>query len=689
MAGSIDDLIAADRHHPPQVVRRPDPAPDLEVRHDPVLRLAVSWGDFTRVDADIHVAGHYQGVMPAAAELALDVAVSRPDGRRVIGEHTRRRWLVGALGEVSYFPGSAARADGSAVRLAAVVGMGRVGTFNASSACVLYESLLSELAGLPAVRSAVVVPIGAGAGNLRVEQVATAVVTGFGQAVATLATPARPLELVTITEIDRLVAEQLHEALVAAAGPVPGLEVAPELVPASGGRLSPTAAAVLTLRTVLSRLGHDADPRAAAREALCDLPDDVREQATGALGELLLQPRAVVGVSLQDVGRRVQDVDAGGLPPTRLSVRHSAGGLSWSALTARATVPEREVVLNERILADLAARLTAPGADDARQLPHLMSQWLLPEDLHAHLLGDAPLVIEVDRYSARLPWEFLVPPDSGPEDAEPPEPLAVSQCLARQMRTSYARTDLDATAALQHRALVIGDPGDPARNQQLPGAREEALEVAAQLRDAGFAVDALIGPTGSTPPEGAKPAVLLDALARILTGRYDVIHYSGHGTLVPERPELSGWLFADGILAARELVQLRRAPWLVMANACWSAARPDADLTDAAVPTGQRGELAPLLADEFLRVGVGHFIGTSWRIPDAPARRFAADFYRGLLGTAQTTAVPAGQALRAARRELWRDLRTDESPEVASAWAAYQHYGDPGDRFPRRTPRRS
>ena len=66
----------------------------------------------------------------------------------------------------------------------------------------------------------------------------------------------------------------------------------------------------------------------------------------------------------------------------------------------------------------------------------------------------------------------------------------------------------------------------------------------------------------------------------------------------------------------------------------------------------------------------------------------AADFYRGLLGSAQTPAVPAGQALRSARRELWRDLRTDASPEVASAWAAYQHYGDPGDRFPRRTARR-
>jgi hypothetical protein len=353
--------------------------------------------------------------------------------------------------------------------------------------------------------------------------------------------------------------------------------------------------------------------------------------------------------------------------------------VSWSALTARATVPEREVRLDRNLLGQLIRRLTAPEERDAEELPHFLTRFLVPLDLRAYLSGDAPLIVEVDPRTARVPWEFLMPATDAGENLEP---LAVRQPLARQMRTTYARTDIDAPAPQEMRALVIGDPGGG--NLSLNGAREEAVAVAAVLKRHGIRVEAYIGNADSPPTEEARPATRLDVLVKVLTGRYDLIHYAGHGVFDPGKPELSGWLFADGLLTARELTQMSRAPWLVMANACWSAARPDTGSLDAPATQparGREGELAPVLADEFLRVGVGHFIGASWRVPDGSAREFAVRFYERLLGEGEAARENVGQALLEARREQWTSSRRrpQATPEQRNAWAAYQHYGDPGD----------
>jgi len=145
------------------------------------------------------------------------------------------------------------------------------------------------------------------------------------------------------------------------------------------------------------------------------------------------------------------------------------------------------------------------------------------------------------------------------------EPLAVRQPLARQMRTTYARTDIDAPAPQEMGALVVGDPGGG--NLSLQGAREEAFAVATVLRRHGIRVEAYIGSGDSPPTEGARSATRLDVLAKVLTGRYDLIHYAGHGVFDPEAPEMSGWLFAE-----------------------WPAhrARADPDVSSAMAGDGQR-----------------------------------------------------------------------------------------------------
>ena len=93
---------------------------------------------------------------------------------------------------------------------------------------------------------------------------------------------------------------------------------------------------------------------------------------------------------------------------------------------------------------------------------------------------------------ARLHWEMQ--PDVIGADGEL-VPLSVRKPFARQLRTTYSPAPTRPTRSTgELRALVIGDPGDPEKGEDLPGARTEALKVKELLeaRD-GVVVEARIG----------------------------------------------------------------------------------------------------------------------------------------------------------------------------------------------------
>ncbi|MGH3688242.1 MAG: CHAT domain-containing protein [Pseudonocardiaceae bacterium] len=662
--------------------RSEETAPGPAIAHP--LKITIVWGDLAHAAADIHVAGHYQGVMPSAAERRLDEAISPPGACGIICDHTRRRWLIGALGEITYFPGRVGAPDAtSQVVRAAVTGMGRVGTFTEDNAGRLYKSLLREVVALGHIRTVATVLIGSGAGNLSFHQVARAVVTGFGNVLRGLPADRDPaVPDVLVIEQDRLRAEQCHHALLSAAEPEPLITVEPVIVSIPGGRVGTDAAAVYGIRSLLNQLAGTA-PGDPAHAILTAVPDELRDEVQARLIEMAPRSGGVAGVTIDappEGGRRRADDGAGEQTATRVTVLRAPSGVTWSALTARATVPERAVQLNESLIQDLVRRLTPPSDDDAAELSAFLARFMVPLDLQRYLDGQAPLIIEVDLYTAVVPWELLI--STAHDAGDEPEPLAIQQCLSRQMRTSYARTDPEESSVEKMRALVIGDPGDPNRGQSLPEARIEAAAVADVLREHKIEVDLFIGPPGSIPTPGARFATRLDVLARMLSRNYNLIHYAGHGVFDSERPELSGWLFADGLLGARELIQFSQAPRLVVADACWSAAHPDASQDDKP-PPARGGRLVPVLADEFLRVGTGHFIGASWGLPDGAARMFATSFYAALLGSGGVAPLSVGQAMRRSRRILWEDAKqaTSATPERRYAWAAYQHYGDPGDHF--------
>ncbi|MFJ8160436.1 CHAT domain-containing protein [Streptomyces sp. NPDC096136] len=702
--------------------RPPAPAPEEPpLPAGPALGVTVVWGDLAEVAADLHVTGHYQSVVPAAAELALDRAISGGP-RPLITEHTKLGWIDAQLGEVTYFPCRA-----GPVRSAAVVGMGPMGTLTERRAARMYASLLGEAYGLGHVGTLATVLIGSGTGNLSVPQAARALVRGFAGALASLGPAATPPRLteVLVVEIDRLRAEQLHLALVNADGKPPQLRVTDGLREEGGGQLFAPSAAVYAL-AALSGLAApaaapagSAAPAAPAGSAGSSAPDGGGAGPDPPPGEAALSTvlagfdpniRAKVReqlARLADVARtdlsltvRAAAAAQDASVPVRMSVQSGTGGLRWAALTGRATVPERLVPVDTDLLRELVDRLTEPTVEDARELPELLSRFVVPPDFQRLLADDSTVLLELDGDTASVPWEFLAEVQQA--GGERRDPLAIRTQLSRQLRTTYSRVMSDGRPDGPLRALVIGDPGDPEQGFQLPGARNEALAVATRLKDLGARVTLFVGAANSTRQPGVDPARRLDVLRVLLCGGNDIVHYCGHSDFdLSGTGRRSGWVFADGLLTAQELALLERPPLVVLANACYTArlgasAGPGAPGAPSAVteqsPWGNpQAALVPSLADEFLRVGVGHYIGAAWRIPDDQGIAFAEQFYRELFrGGSGEDPPTVGGAVRAARRALYeRRGEAGRTPDDAggrqrwSSWAAYQHYGDASAPFVR------
>ena len=112
------------------------PAPPTTERGDEIVapvpvEVEVVWGDVTQVRADIYSVGHYRGVLPQRAELALDRALSGPDRQLgVIVAQTQRGLIRADVGDISMFPWLHKDDDH---RIIAVVGMGQPGSFDATA----------------------------------------------------------------------------------------------------------------------------------------------------------------------------------------------------------------------------------------------------------------------------------------------------------------------------------------------------------------------------------------------------------------------------------------------------------------------------------------------------------------------------------------------------------------------------
>ena len=670
------------------------------VRPDGLPRLGVEavWGGIADVEGDVYVSGHYERVLPQNAELALDRVVSAPeasDDELVLTSLTRRGILRGALGDVEFYPW--ARKPG---RLVAIAGMGRPGSFQRMELRRLARSLTWAISSLPNAQTVCTVLIGSGVGNLSVAAAVEGLILGMVEALD-LASQATQVRRLRIVERNYRKAVEINNALQALANrdDVAGriqMEMPKDIVHGAGGVVGATDCLALTIASALKALQapRSSPTRRAVDALLGTIPTEgnFRVEANAALRafaerkwEREVGRRGALDVAKVALRFKVDELlDGSGAAdgeqqPTRISFVKQGDEICVAALTDTAVIPERRSYVDFKLVQEAVGKMTDPKPEDVPHLSRLVSRLVLPRDFRELLTGNRPVVFEVDREMARVHWEMFA---RNVDDEVTSEALSRACAVARQLRTEYSPPpSVERQAVGPLRALVIGDPGDPREEADLPGARREALEVAELLRERGLEVTVMIGaPSVARTGELRRipAAARLDVLRELLDGGYDLLHYCGHGDFDPKKPDSAGWVFEGGLLTSRELERIDLAPRLVVANACLSA------LASARLRSkkdiGGRGDadLLPGLADEFFRRGVRNYIGTAWEVSDVGAVMFAKTLYTRLFeqqGNAHAGST-FGEAVSTARQELFQYEKN-----FGALWGGYQHYGDPTQRL--------
>jgi pimeloyl-ACP methyl ester carboxylesterase len=636
----LQELLASSLLGAPEayvVEEQPAGPPPQRVRVE--LRVARGYiqsfdGNGTRgLPVDALCVGHYLGVVPQRAERALDEALSRAlldkQGRAeqelqesdlLLTQYSERGVLRGDLGQPFFLEDP--RSPG---RLIVLAGMGVPGRFGMPELTVTARELFWSLSRM-GKRHLATVLIGAGDGNLPVEEAVRAWVRGVQQ--VTAGVDLALLRRITFVEVDEAKAEALQRAL----------------------------------RAEAERLRQD--PR---------LELDFEELPAAELRRKL--PRQPSRSPRQHTERNPI--------PTRVTLGLTHKRYRFGAITEGAAIPEREVPIDPVLVMQANDELAAEWKP-LKQLYHgqFLERLLVPAELRAEFYRhrESPVVMMLDAATARIHWEALAQSDAevptrelaGDDEAALELFLGTSRGLTRQLRTTFAPPPEPPPPP--RRVLRVLVVADPAEDNHLPGAEQEGLEVAElferfnQVYAEGpnrVEVVRLFGPHDAT-----RTNVLRHLLMR--TEPYDVLHYAGHCVYDESDKASSGWVFSrDERLTANELRRLDRVPPFVFSNACESGKTPDRTELRSV-------DLAPTFAESFFERGVSNFVCTAWPVDDFASRQFALTLYGGLLGLQRQDGqyvrgpvLPMHSAMRAARRAV------ATTSAGTRTWAAYQHYGSP------------
>lgn len=335
------------------------------------------------------------------------------------------------------------------------------------------------------------------------------------------------------------------------------------------------------------------------------------------------------------------------------------GSLIFSVPTDRARSEDSRLPIQRSSLDRLIAQAVRFPSWDLN-LASAMFELTIPNRVKGAFKDMQSSLFVVDKEAARYPWELMYDRHTGDD-----RPLVVQMGMIRQFSTfNFQERVIDVR---NKRVMVIGNPANaPAGFSDLPGAEQEAQQVASKLEENGFEVNRAI----HTGPE--------DIMNHLFSKDYRVLHLAGHGVYRylyrrsenAEPEEYTGMVLGDGIfLTANEIRQKTNIPELVFINCChlgkFSSPEEDRD------PKYAFNDFAASLSEELINMGVKAVIAAGWAVDDAAALTFAEVFYeRLLMGDA------FGDAVKAARVETYR-LHNDRT----NTWGAYQCYGDPAYRL--------
>ena len=416
---------------------------------------------------------------------------------------------------------------------------------------------------------------------------------------------------------------------------------------------------------------------------------DHQEDEAHAIWHVLRRLARPAGFDLQPevdyqpgVGRRIVATgDAEGWRAIQIEAARLDGGGPGLRFTVTGGAASAESYVTSidpnflRSFINSAVRGAAPdgaGVSPARALYEMI--W--PDALKQDRSQDRDLRLILDETAAALPLELLDDRQAGSEAtgarlAPPALRHGLLRQLVRQDIASRRPVSLDRPTA-----LVIGDPrgGPPAADfSPLPGARQEAKEIADALGKAGYAVTALIG-------DEVTPA---QVVAHVLRGGWTILHAAGHGvyeyafrsdreaaaaakTDPGDLPRYTGMVLGDRIvLSPATLQSLPNPPALAFINCCDLGEIDPAD--EAELRDERRPQFAAGFAAELIALGAQAVIASGWVLQDFPSLAFAKTFYKALL----QDGLGYGDSVKAARQAAYA------SDPAGVTWGAYQCYGEP------------
>ena len=648
---------------------------DSEPGVDARIEIGLAYGGIESVDyeklrtknnhaVDAVAVGHYIGVQPQWAELALDRAISAallPKGTKgvpaqsdlILTQYTERGIIHGKLGQPFLMPDPRV-ADSNNGRLIAIAGMNEPGRFGVPELTVLARELCWALGRLNKTHLATVM-IGSGEGNIPLRNAVAAWLTGIRRAVAgSKFDKGRRLQRVTFVEYNPDKVIQLDKILSRERDKQQNFEI------------------VYDSLTDIEKNKLMAAAYQRAKEHL-----DAKWKRN--LNETRPEPDAV---------------------PSRvtLSLDPDKSTYRFGAITADASIPERDTVIDPNLVWTANTELAGEQIPEVQlERGQFLEGLLMPPDLRKELYGAAPLVMMLDATTARIHWEMVAQPslDSSPLRRPPARTgkfeyadgfLGTSRGFTRQLRTTFAPPpEPPPPPQSVLRVLIVADPAEDAH---LPGAEEEAVAVAdlfesyasrqqaskQQASKEQASKQQVINPTRVEVKRlfGPIDATRTNVLRELMLRPYDILHFAGHCVYQWDgNPNLSGWIFnakRKELLSANELNRIDRIPKFVFSNACESGITPDRAQT-------RDDRLAPSFAEAFFNRGVANFVCTAWPVDDVAARVFAVTLYTHLLGiqasAAEPSPVPMHEAMRQAR------LTIADTPNGRTTWGAYQHYGNP------------
>jgi CHAT domain-containing protein/tetratricopeptide (TPR) repeat protein len=152
-----------------------------------------------------------------------------------------------------------------------------------------------------------------------------------------------------------------------------------------------------------------------------------------------------------------------------------------------------------------------------------------------------------------------------------------------------------------------------------------------------------------------------------LPRQFQVVHFSTHGRVERENPEMSGIVLSmvnrqgqpeNGFLQLHDIYNMNLSAELVVISAC-----------DSGLGEDIRGEGLVGLTRGFMYAGARSVVASLWQVDDAATAELMAHFYREMLVKGAT---PSG-ALRAAKVAMWQQ----EGRSAPYFWAAFILQGDP------------